>query len=588
MFRDETTITAQRANKKQSKSPSPILDDYWDELRDNSPFEERLHPYFGVIDGKTPVRALLDGSYEFDFNQVARSSSPTWYLDLDRIPSPNPALTWNVQERAKAHFFNQWAVFGNQHAFHLYDIQSQLYSRADVNDPIRATTDAIAMLTLSKQPGEQRVRQEAARAYSTAIRQVAGAVADPARMKEDQTLLSVILLGFAETIDITAASHPGFMPRYAGNPKDSQAIKFHHAWGAHAGGAERIAKARGLEDMTKSLNSMKLAGFVRMQTLHKQLFVAHPMDDVDDLWGPIGDFKGRIGSWSGHIELADIAIKLPSLRSRGLIACRKPMAPGVGAELMQVLADVRAVDAELEAWSAMMTTRKQYGIAGYYTEPLAEDVSLQRVWPGAVMNFDSLMVMNATNLYRTYRLFMGMLIFNILERLIEPSELQTHPEFTSCTKTIRNVVDEICGTVPYGTGSLQHIPLSPSPSSSALGTFVNPNLIPDLVRRVEELEPSTPSWSSTPTGWSLDDDVETGAAIGAWYMTWPCYIAYSVPPIPREQKDWLRGRLRHIGLKYGIAQAVMYQNGDKDVYVPGKRRRFMPLDFAPPPWEPLQ
>lgn len=505
-------------------------------------------------------------------------------------------LSSSIQEIANAYFFRHFVVWKSErHSFCFYQILENAYRRTDAGSTLSVTTEALATMTLAKSPGNSSRRSDAAKSYARAVRSVGNAVADEARARENETLLSVILLSFAETIDAMITKHPSVRPRLSSAVSDADPPKFHlttagHSWGAHASGAYMILRMRGWKDVRSSQESMLLAAFVCVQNLVKAIYTAEPLDAS---WAPLEELKGRTGPYNTNADLSTVGLQIPRLRWRGSQLLRRPMCAGLSQELFALLADVRAVDLDLCAWITIGRPRLATFLAGYVHGPIGSDPMLEPAWPGAIYHHDNIQGIHAYNIFRAYRLFLHLLMFNILERLISPDLLQTHPEFVACQDTLQALVDEICGTVPCCLEYLDELHLSSSPVRS---TSVVPAATAGVFEVTTEFSEAAWSTASSETVTSRESSPnlgrvfkeKKGPVIAAWYLTWPLYIAYNVLTISNDQRAWLRGRLRYIGEVFGIDQALEYQMGESIRYFPGIPRPLTNFDYAPPAWEPLQ
>lgn len=44
-------------------------------------------------------------------------------------------------------------------------------------------------------------------------------------------------------------------------------------------------------------------------------------------------------------------------------------------------------------------------------------------------------------------------------------------------------------------------------------------------------------------------------ALGGYFLVWPIFVAVNTEFVPRQQREWLQGRLSHIGHTFGLNQA---------------------------------
>ena len=44
-------------------------------------------------------------------------------------------------------------------------------------------------------------------------------------------------------------------------------------------------------------------------------------------------------------------------------------------------------------------------------------------------------------------------------------------------------------------------------------------------------------------------------ALGGYFLVWPIFVAANTECVPPQQREWLEGRLSHIGQTFGLSQA---------------------------------
>lgn len=460
MFRDETKSIMDRVDKvKKPKTASPPSE----RLDTQVTSEVMIKEFAGK---KYLVPKLEDADNIFrppdDIEEILREErfgtvpSTTVISNVARNPSPAHL------ELAKAYFFREFILPRESHGFNHLQMLNGMYRSAGVSDPISRVTEALSFLSISCRPGQSFLRTEANRAYGRAVQSVAKAVADPVGIRQDATLLSISLLSFAETFVSTSASEVVTHPHFQITSREHGIAQFHQAWGAHTGGALSIVRMRGVKEMTSSPVSLPLMIQTRLQNIIRNIFSCEPLDDPHEIFDPLLEKHLLASGFELQITMAGIGLRIPGLRFKALNLVREPMRPGLAAQLKALLTEIRQLEYELVTWSYRYLITRPERVFGYYHQ-LTENIENERAFPGHVFRYDNILTMNAWNTYRSYRVFNQMMIFNILERLIPPDLINSHPEMMECRDALRTIASDCCAAVPYALGYLDDLPLSNTP-----------------------------------------------------------------------------------------------------------------------------
>jgi hypothetical protein len=161
-----------------------------------------------------------------------------------------------------------------------------------------------------------------------------------------------------------------------------------------------------------------------------------------------------------------------------------------------------AIDQELLLWSRNLPASWSYST--YRTQGLVH--AHAHVWQARYDAYTDLWVVVVWNSYRCVRL----IIHEAIVKSILASRSTEHQDVLHASiLTLREVVDDVCSSVPYLLGC------------------------------------NTASEDSVPQ-----------AMPGGYLLVWPLFLAGMMRTTPRAQRDWIAGVLKHIGLSMGLKLAM--------------------------------
>jgi hypothetical protein len=208
------------------------------------------------------------------------------------------------------------------------------------------------------------------------------------------------------------------------------------------------------------------------------------------------------------------SLALPRLRHRATAALRAADVALAANEpidielLEQLILDAQNVDKRLQNWLNQLPPAFRYcSIACLSSEP--EDPEIEPIWPGMVHIYSNCFIASFLNNYRIMRIYLQELIAKCAARLGTEDVLDRETRQGQVLYILRQMVDEICGTVPFLCG--EDIPGMP--------IFMGGHLPP--------------------------------ASVGSWLNVRSLYVASQVECVPRAQKRWIYGRLMAIANEHG-------------------------------------
>jgi len=250
-------------------------------------------------------------------------------------------------------------------------------------------------------------------------------------------------------------------------------------------------------------------------------------------------------------SLYRISLALPILRHRATEASESAeTAQRLGkpvdiVTLEKIIEDAQAVDTALQDWLTTLPSTFRYCSISCLASPPTEPASTT-IWPGLVHIYSNCFIASFLNNYRIMRIYIQELIAKCLVHIGSDDTLASNSRQGQLLYTLRTMVDEICGTVPYLSGD--EIPGMPSfLLSTSGGNQATSSVLP----------------------------------VGSWLNLRPLYVASQVTCVPQLQKRWIHGRLLAIAREHGykIARDIGREaSPGLDMLVDGQDQRILELE----------
>ena len=367
----------------------------------------------------------------------------------------------------------------------------------------------------------------ARRHHYLAVSRLKKAIADPIGARSDATLLSVLLLGFFETITCDG---------------NSEALYQHHTNGAIA-----LVKLRGEEILHEPV-SVRLFNTVRVQMLISHINRCQP---VEPFPSPTGEWTAD-GSTVDDIScnrLVVMFMKIPALRAIALQVLHEPMSSRVARRIQELMEAARNLDQQIAAWALEVPESWDCEIISV-CETTMDNPRTAEFYPGPIYEYCDMWVATLWNKYRIGRIFCQSIILNCLERLVQPWKQPATPAFEAATNILQEMADGICSTVPFLLGY--------------------------------DALPESPRSTTSPTlGLDRGSKTRSAKAIGGYALIWDLKIVHSVIWISKDQREWIRGRLETIKYKQGVQPASSRSGLGFDQGQKPSGREMTRTDFAP-------
>jgi hypothetical protein len=336
-----------------------------------------------------------------------------------------------------------------------------------------------------------------------------------------------------------------------------------YEWGHHADGAAALVGYRG-EEMFNDALSRKLYWTVKSQAVINNVIKAEPLEPFMD-WENLWKRDIVIPNENHAIKLTTLCTRIPALRAAGMKWLQAPMSGECALKVIDLMGHAKVLDQLLAGWAFDTPTSWKPRVVGT-VEGEMENPQEAEVWPGNLESYSDLWVAAIWNQWRSMRIVLQSIVVNCCERLFQPTQLHRVPEYQHAASVLAAMVDAVCASVPYHMGH-------PMPAFDEWETALAERM-DGVTRDDADLPKHRPDPSNT------DRSVK---ALGAYYLMWPMYMACSVITISQAQRQWLQGRLRHIGKQYAAGQANVLAN--LHAYLPGIREDTL-NDYRPPPFEP--
>jgi hypothetical protein len=316
------------------------------------------------------------------------------------------------------------------------ELLGPIYGRSSPGSLLHRATYAVALGCLSATQNSVTLKSEARTAYGRVLKELSTGLQSPGDDVMNEMILSILLCGLCEQIsnNINPGTEINVDPR---------------TWTRHVSGAIALVKMRGRSQLVDE-ESRKLFRAVRAQMLKASLENNTPIEDFPDIDG--WNCDRNTGDVNGANKLAMLSLGLPRMRCRAkeLIAMNKTDA--VVREMLQIMDEALNLDHSLETFFQTLPDVWAGKIVDMVTEePL--DITKAQCWPGPQVLYEDLNVAGAAADYRVVRIMCSGVVRHCFEAL--PTTARTaaiQRMFTKAVYIARDMVNQICSTVPYFLG----------------------------------------------------------------------------------------------------------------------------------------
>ncbi|OJZ91269.1 hypothetical protein ASPFODRAFT_57457 [Aspergillus luchuensis CBS 106.47] len=421
---------------------------------------------------------------------------------LTYSPSPSSSLSHPTAELAKGYIFVNYIAKGDLGAYmpYLSSLTNHLESSA-VNDALTAAGLA-ALSNIHRSP---QMMYTARKHYMTALSQTNNSLGNAHLRTRDETLATVVLLSMFEVL---TCGDDLFMTR----------------WIKHLDGAAILIETRGREQLSRP------EGLALFSQLRTQIVLSHVYRQkrtsaiIRSLSQEAA--KYRLNKDDAIIDrLSGVTIPLGDLCAdikEGTISCPSDIvrcALELDAQLQSIMSDIPAS-------------------MGYRTvnAALAHRMSMvNSVWGAQYHTYRDITVSSFWNNYRSARLVLLDLIVEAIKAmntpLLDNKKEAHHHLLRQCQGISRQLVEDICASVPFH-----------------LGSVVDDNHV--------DKTSNHPTFRSSSDADRHHESPFVVPAAGGFALMWPLLIAADSGYASKELRDWIIDCLNKIGRSMGINQAL--------------------------------
>ncbi|KAI4128535.1 MAG: hypothetical protein LQ347_004150 [Umbilicaria vellea] len=410
-------------------------------------------------------------------------------------------LRENAEIHALCHFFTNYVPTTSHSMSSFLQSLFPVWRNAGSDSALSAATSTVALMGLGYAPERNQLLRKARQNYSMAISKLNAAISDPVEARRDETLLAVLLFSLYQ--------------KMVGTPESLV------TWTQHTDGAVALVKLRG-KDIIHNPISLKLFLAVRAQMVVNQTSKAEqcpslPLSAGDWTNLPLSECENE----NTANRLMAMAIEVPKYRSLAYSLLSGPKNNATEVRVVELMEEAIGCDISLASWPSTVPDSWQYRLFA----PLELDLNDPGMaYPGPVHGYHNVWMCGIWNDYRLARIFMLAIVLNCTKWLGSPLSWTQSSAYRYATTNLRQMVDEICASVPFALGHI--IP--------------NMNGAEDISMLNRKASQVTPD--------------QTSNVLGGYSLVWPLLVASNVPCAPEGQRRWLRGRNAHIANGYNFDQ----------------------------------
>ncbi|KAF2711504.1 hypothetical protein K504DRAFT_475337 [Pleomassaria siparia CBS 279.74] len=509
MFRDETKAMAKKVKKASTSSTNSTGSQ-------GSPSDRSSSSGLESSPSTSPLFSRSHTSTTTTISTTSPTQNQLMFMpsyETSPVPVPVPldedalqTFMWNLEQpvpvalsfppefEAVPFFFKNFVDLPQQvESMRGYlELVLPLYKQAQPSSALHLASNSVALATVCNYPGKQHLRRDATRMYGKALRKLNDELKEPIDGAGPGKTDESILAILLFSLYETIMSTDDTID----------------AWENHVDGAVALTKLRGTDQFKTSM-SRAVFRAVRTMMITSCVRRAKPVEPFPGIHG----WTVNDGEDNAANRLTVICMDLPSIRARANALTQTPYDPSHESEAIKILEFTQVVDSNLLQWYQTLPSDWHYQTVGMVYE-MPEDVAEAGEWPGPQHSYYDVPLASIVNDYRVCRIFCNRVIIACATWLGPGSDYPVTQAYNTALFVIQQVVDEISASVPF------HIVYDMQPIPKERGQ-------------------------------------EKGAAeaFGGYSLVWPLYVAANAETIPQRQRDWLSGRLRVIGTKFGLSEA---------------------------------
>ncbi|KAM0179922.1 hypothetical protein ACHAPC_007905 [Botrytis cinerea] len=330
-----------------------------------------------------------------------------------------------IEQQAPCYFMSNFVIIPQSgQARGSFDWVLPLIKTEASDSALSLSFQAVAMASLANRPNARgsNLMHLAIENYAKALKVVNLALQNSVQQKADQTLASIILLGFFETITQEKASIT--------------------AWGSHIDGAVQIVKMRGKKQLRTKV------GVALFQTVRGQMLVnclsssKTPMLGAD--WWCADAQKDEGAAFVNRLNLQVAELRGDLNR----ILMSHPRSPETTELVNEIMHRALELEQEYQRWEETQTKQT---VAWVDNIP-GGDITKADVCPGRVDLYADVFVCSSWNFSRVSRIFIAAIIIRCAAWTCYPVDYRTTPEYAQMSRLGQEMISDIIASVPFMFG----------------------------------------------------------------------------------------------------------------------------------------
>ncbi|QSZ31434.1 hypothetical protein DSL72_000999 [Monilinia vaccinii-corymbosi] len=487
VFRNETKATERRA-RRSMKNKNKADDSNTQTAPGNRGNGNRKLSMSSASSSETEIAYLTTGRDLTKFGSDNDPSSSSHPLGIQ------VGFTSSIEQQAPCFFVSNYVIVPqNGQMRGSFDYILPLIKTESPRSALSLSFQAVAMASLANRPNARGspLMNLALEQYTKALRVVNLALQNPVHQKTDQTLASILLLGFFETITQEKASIT--------------------AWGSHIDGAVQIVRMRGKKQLRTKVG-VALFQSVRGQMLVNSLSSSKtPMLGTD--WWCADAQKDEGSAFVNRLNLQVAELRGDLNR----ILMSHPRSAETNALVSEIMHRALEVEQDYQRWE---DTQTKNTVAWVDNVP-GGDITKADVCPGRVDLYSDVFACSAWNIARVSRIFIAAIVIRSAAWLCYPVDYRTTPEYAQMSRMGQEMISDIIASVPFMFG--WHL---------------------DSEGR---LKPGDIMGGG--------EDVTGVKALGGFHTIWPLLSISCSDFTTDSQRLWVKGRFKFIAEIMGLNQA---------------------------------
>jgi hypothetical protein len=410
-------------------------------------------------------------------------------------------ITPCIKDRATTFFLSQYVLEETEMARGYFQDLPTLCNQPGTDGRVSVSIYAVGLAGLANITRSADLIIKARRQYICALRLTNAALKSPEESIKDSTLAAIMLLGMFETITC-------------------QGQRSFKSWNDHITGATALVKLRGHQQFQTRVG-LKL--FTQMNSNIITCCIQRGIQIPDDIIALRTYATSFLNTNDPAWRLSEVLILFASFQAA--------IKNGILNDPDSIIAAALQVDSEFFTLSRTMPPQWQH-------ETIFTNADPELVYEGYCYLYANTWMAQIWSNLRVSRMFLNQIIVEQLRHSTSSPSSCPLPEKTIqyelATATLVEMSSGICATLPQQAGYL--LSLSSQTSATLL---------------------SIPSLSSSQSQKSRAQYREsTATAVGCYFVLWPLFIVGLMSVASTLQRYWVINRLRFIGNRSGIQQAI--------------------------------